>query len=249
MELVLWGYNKFYNTKHGNRVLSWAHYLGTATLTSYFPKGTKELSVSLYQATVLLLFNERTSWKAEDIQEATGLNDNDLTLTLQSLALGKKRVLTKRGSMGKAVEKEDQFIFNEEYTDVKYKVHVNSIQQNESVGVVPLNVKPLTNSTTSQYLPYNDAYLRIYTIQVEEAQHAAQAIDFSREATLDAAIVRIMKAKKTLGNTELINLTIDAVKKHFTPQPADIKARLESLMERDFVKRKEGNVRIWKYVA
>lgn len=86
-------------------------------------------------------------------------------------------------------------------------------------------------------------------MQVEEAQHAAQAIDFNREASLDAAIVRIMKARKTLGNTELINLIIDAVKKHFTPQPVDIKARLESLMERDFVKRKEGNVRIWEYVA
>src|SRR5258706_6659447 len=146
MELVLRDYNKFYNTKHGNRVLSWAHYLGTATLTSYFPKGTKELSVSLYQATVLLLFNEKTSWKAEEIQEATGLNDNDLTLTLQSLALGKKRVLTKRGSVGRAVEKEDQFTFNEEYTDVKYKVHVNSIQQNESARVVTLSVKPLATS-------------------------------------------------------------------------------------------------------
>jgi len=153
MELALRDYNKFYNTKHGNRVLSWAHHLGTATLTSHFPKGTKELSVSLYQATVLLMFNEKTSWKAEEIQEATGLNDNDLTLTLQSLALGKKRVLTKKGSVGRAVEKEDQFTYNAEYTDVKYKVHVNSIQQNESVSVFPLSVKPLASSTMSRDLP------------------------------------------------------------------------------------------------
>lgn len=153
MELALRDYNKFYSTKHGNRVLSWAHYLGTATLISQFPKGTKELSVSLYQATVLVLFNEKTSWKAEEIQEATGLNDNDLTLTLQSLALGKKRVLTKKGSVGRAVEKEDQFIFNEEYTDVKYKVHVNSIQQSESVSVIPLSVKPLATSTISRDPP------------------------------------------------------------------------------------------------
>jgi cullin 4 len=134
MGLALRDYHKFYNTKHGNRVLSWAHYLATTTLTSNFPKGAKELSVSLYQAIVLLLFNEKTSWKAEEIQEATGLNDDDLMLTLQSLALGKKRVLTKKGSMGKAVEKEDLFTFNAEFTDVKYRVHVNSIQQNESVS-------------------------------------------------------------------------------------------------------------------
>jgi cullin-4 len=140
MELALRDYNKFYNTKHGNRVLSWAHYLGTAILTAHFPKGTKELSVSLYQGTVLLLFNERTSWKAEEIQEMTGLNDNDLILTLQSLALGKKRVLTKRGSVGKGVEKEDLFTFNAEFTDAKYKVHINSIQQNETVSIIPLGV-------------------------------------------------------------------------------------------------------------
>lgn len=249
MELAIRDYNKFYNKKHGNRILTWAHYLGTASLTSHFPKGTKELSVSLYQATVLLLFNEKTSWKAEEIQEATGLNDNDLTLTLQSLALGKKRVLTKEGSAGKGVEKEDLFIFNAEFTDTKYKVHVNSIQQRESVSATPLGVTSLVSSIQSRDLHCNGVYLHIQTIQVEEAQHAAQTIDFYREASLDAAIVRIMKGKKTLANSELINLTIDTVKKHFTPQPADIKARLESLMERDFVKRREGNVRIWEYVA
>ena len=146
MELTLRDYSKFYSTKHGNRVLSWAHYLGTATLISHFPKGNKELSVSLYQATVLLLFNEKTSWKAEEIQEATGFNNNDLTLTLQSLALGKKRVLAKKGSAGKAVEKEDLFTFNNEFMDVKYKVHVNSIQRNESVSFTPLIVTPLASS-------------------------------------------------------------------------------------------------------
>jgi len=146
MALALRDYNKFYSTKHGNRVLSWAHYLGTATFISHFPKGTKELSVSLYQATVLLLFNEKTSWKADEIQEATGLSDNDLALTLQSLALGKKRVLTKNGSAGKAIEKEDLFTFNAEFTDTKYKVHVNSIQQKESVSFIPLSFTLLASS-------------------------------------------------------------------------------------------------------
>jgi hypothetical protein len=48
MELALRDYNKFYNTKHGNRVLSWAHYLGTATLTSHFPKGyQRTLSITV----------------------------------------------------------------------------------------------------------------------------------------------------------------------------------------------------------
>lgn len=160
MELALRGYSKFYGTKHGNRVLSWAQYLGTATLISCFPKGNKELSVSLYQATVLLLFNEKTSWKADEIQEATGLNDNDLTLTLQSLALGKKRVLTKKGSTGKAVQKEDLFTFNAEFTDAKYKVHVNSIQQNESVSFT-LSVTPLVPSPSLENSP---AMTRTYAL-------------------------------------------------------------------------------------
>jgi cullin-4 len=51
---------EFYKKKHANRVLNWDHALGNAAVVGNFKGGKKELLVSLYQAIVLLQFNENT---------------------------------------------------------------------------------------------------------------------------------------------------------------------------------------------
>lgn len=54
----LGSFTHFYKKKHGNRVLNWDHSLGNASVVGNFKGGKKELLVSLYQAIVLLQFNE-----------------------------------------------------------------------------------------------------------------------------------------------------------------------------------------------
>jgi cullin-4 len=64
MQKELEAFARFYQEKHKGRKLEWNHALGTATLTARFPKASKtqdqakNLTVSLYQATVLLLFED-----------------------------------------------------------------------------------------------------------------------------------------------------------------------------------------------
>jgi hypothetical protein len=84
---------------------------------------------------------------------------------------------------------------------------------------------------------------------MEETQQAVKVIDQYRDASLDAAIVRIMKAKKTLKSQQLITETIDAVNKHFKPEVKAIKLRIDSLMEREFIARKEGSSDTFVYLA
>jgi cullin-4 len=48
----------FYGRKYSGRRLVWHHSLGNCVLRAHFPAGTKELSVSLFQAAVLMLFND-----------------------------------------------------------------------------------------------------------------------------------------------------------------------------------------------
>lgn len=50
-----------------------------------------------------------------------------------------------------------------------------------------------------------------------------------RKSLLDAAIVRIMKAKKTMTHQALVTETVDIMKKHFTPDVGMIKTRFEQL--------------------
>ncbi|GFH30551.1 CULLIN_2 domain-containing protein, partial [Haematococcus lacustris] len=48
----------FYMHKYSGRRLQWYNSLGACVLRAAFPKGTKELSVSLFQAVVLCMFND-----------------------------------------------------------------------------------------------------------------------------------------------------------------------------------------------
>jgi len=73
MQRQIESYNSFYKRKHQSRVLDWDHALGTATLTARFKEGEKELSLSLYQAVVLLLFNDRDEIHFTEILVATGM--------------------------------------------------------------------------------------------------------------------------------------------------------------------------------
>lgn len=127
-------FDKFYQHKHSGRVLTWKHCLGHVTLTANFPKGRKELFVSAFQASVLLLFNTVPNdgfLSYDEIKTGTNLQDADLDRTLQSLACGKARVLTKHPK-GKDVKPTDTFTYNKSFTDPKVRVKINQIQLKET---------------------------------------------------------------------------------------------------------------------
>src|ERR1700722_2944720 len=147
MQDELTSYTEFYKKKHQGHKLYWDHTLGTATLKAQFSAGPKDLSVSLYQAIVLLLFNNVDELSYNEILEQTHMlvgsddasevlvpDEEELKRTLQSLACGKKRVL-KKIPPGRDVDEDDIFRFNPDFTDTRSKVHINSIQVKETVSV------------------------------------------------------------------------------------------------------------------
>ena len=159
-------FTEFYKKKHGNRVLNWDHALGNASVIGYFKGGKKELLVSLYQAIVLLQFNENVGGiRYNEIKTATRMREPcsvlfsvqaivtnwfviyfprstaeiDLKRTLQSLACGKQKVLKKK-PVGADVNESDVFYFNDDYTNPRHQVRIDSIQAKETVGRISLSV-------------------------------------------------------------------------------------------------------------
>jgi hypothetical protein len=96
-ELVHWQstFKEFYSKHYSSyRQLAWQHSMSTAMLRASFPKGAKELSVSLLQALVLLLFNDADELSYEAIKDELGVKDDkELQRTLLSLSAGKVRWL------------------------------------------------------------------------------------------------------------------------------------------------------------
>jgi cullin-4 len=106
--------------------------LHALSLSVFFEQGTKELSVSLFQALVLMLFNTNTKLSYKDIYAQTQIEVGELERTMQSLACGKVRVLNKLPK-GRDVNPTDEFEVNESFENPLYRIKINSIQMKETV--------------------------------------------------------------------------------------------------------------------
>jgi cullin 4 len=69
----------------------------------------------------------------------------------------------------------------------------------------------------------------------------------STTTQVDAAIVRVMKARKTLSHPLLMSELMSQLK--FPAKPLDLKKRIESLIERDYLERDEDNAQMYNYLA
>uniref|UniRef100_UPI00358F8003 cullin-4A-like isoform X1 n=1 Tax=Myxine glutinosa TaxID=7769 RepID=UPI00358F8003 len=82
---------------------------------------------------------------------------------------------------------------------------------------------------------------------VEEQASTQERVFQDRQYQIDAAIVRIMKMRKTLTHTLLVSELYNQLK--FPVKPADLKKRIESLIDRDYMERDKENPNQYHYVA
>lgn len=74
--------------------------------------------------------------------------DVDLKRALQSLACGKQKVLKKKPA-GPDVNESDTFYFNDDYTNPRHQVKIDSIQVKETVGRAVMDSKVPSNQLTN----------------------------------------------------------------------------------------------------
>ncbi|XP_061430926.1 cullin-4A-like isoform X1 [Lethenteron reissneri] len=82
---------------------------------------------------------------------------------------------------------------------------------------------------------------------VEEQASTHERVFQDRQYQIDAAIVRIMKMRKTLSHNLLVTELYNQLK--FPVKPADLKKRIESLIDRDYMERDKENANQYHYVA
>jgi len=214
-------FKNFYTTKYHGRKLQWQPNLGHCTLIGTFisPEGNDnktrrhELIVSLYQALVLLLFNDKDELTYNEILESTKIESVELRRTLQSLACGKFRVLVKEPK-GKDINDGDKFIYFKHFKCALYKIKINQVQLKETL---------------------------------EEHSMTEERIFQDRQYQIDAAIVRIMKTRKKLTHNNLSTEVFEHLK--FPVRAHDLKVRIESLIERDYLSRSKDNPMEYNYVT
>lgn len=205
-------FEQFYHNKYNGRKLHWKHQLAHCQLRARFPKGVKELVVSSSQAIVLLLFNdvpEGGTLQYSQIQEETLLCKSTDLYVLGGLLTRLADVELQRTLQSLAC--------------AKYRV---------------LSKRPKGRDVNpTDEFAFNDAFtdpkmrIKINQIQLKETKeenkttHERVAVD--RHMETQAAIVRIMKSRKTITHAELVAEVIKATRSRGMLEVSEIKENIE----------------------
>ncbi|PYH90357.1 putative SCF ubiquitin ligase subunit CulC [Aspergillus ellipticus CBS 707.79] len=228
IESVKQSFERFYLGKHNGRKLSWQSSMGTADIRATFQRSNgktqrHELNVSTYAMIILLLFNDvpaRGSLTYTEIQERTRIPDHDLIRNLQSLAVAPKTRVLKKEPMSKDVKPTDKFVFNHDFQSPFLKVRI---------GVVSGSANKVENQ--------------------DQRKETEKKMGEERGASIEAAIVRIMKQRKKLPHSQLMTEVLTQLSARFVPDVNMIKKRIESLIDREYLERVEEDPPTYGYVA
>lgn len=82
-----------------------------------------------------------------------------------------------------------------------------------------------------------------------EKQETRQKVEEDRKPQIEAAVVRIMKSRRVLDHNNIVAEVIKQLQSRFLANPGEIKKRIESLIERDFLERDSTDRRLYRYLA
>ncbi|ELT94808.1 hypothetical protein CAPTEDRAFT_227595 [Capitella teleta] len=217
-------FKKFYLGKHSGRKLQWQPTLGHCVLKAHFAAGKKELQVSLLQTLCLLMFNDGDEFSFEEIKEFTKIGSHS-EIVQRNAEIGELRRTLQSLACGKA-------------------------------RVLLKSPKGKDVDDGDRFRCHDDFKHKLFRIKInqiqmketqEENTNTTERVFQDRQYQVDAAIVRIMKMRKTLTHNTLIAELFNQLK--FPVKPADLKKRIESLIDRDYMERDKEQANQYHYVA
>lgn len=211
-----------YRQKYQGRRMAWQYALGHCIVKANGFTKPYELLVSLCQALVLVQFDADSCFTLPQLQHAIGMEDrSEMERILQSLSLGKD---------GTRILKKTDF-------DTKPKTRM-SVDDKDTFRI--------NDAFTS-----NARRIRITNIMIKESREertkTLDSVVRDRLYTIDAVLVRILKARKTILHQALIPQVLEQAK--FPAQPSDVKKRIESLIEREYMERDSKDRNRYNYLA
>ena len=221
-------FKSFYDKTHGGRKLIFMYHISKAQMVSPFiMKGRVKLQTSTFQMAVLLAFNtvDGDDLTYSQILDHTQLNDSTCKIALLGL-LKVTVLLCDANDKHEDWTNDTVFTLNRGFKSKRMIVQCS----------VPIDISSLKSGVSGHKT----------TVEAPELRR-------ERELKIQAAIVRIMKMRKTLGHNDLIAEVTPQIQKWFRPQISMIKTVIETLIENEYITRvtdEQGNfIKKYEYVA
>eukprot|EP00177_Eucheuma_denticulatum_P000766 GFKZ01001381.1.p1 GENE.GFKZ01001381.1~~GFKZ01001381.1.p1 ORF type:complete len:852 (+),score=133.99 GFKZ01001381.1:654-3209(+) len=212
-------FEDYYYSKHEGRRLTWQPLLGTADIRGRFGGGTRTVDLCSVSAYAMCILML--------------FNDKDC-LTCKEI-----------GEATQIPEKELHRHL-QSLSLAKYRVLRKEPREKE--------VKPEDKFYFNDDFTTKNRRIKMQVISAakengNERNQTRGRIDDDRRPLIDTAIVRIMKHRKVLGHTALVVEVTSQLSSRFEPNLQDIKKRIESLVEREYIERDTQNRQVYKYLA
>eukprot|EP00878_Enallax_costatus_P014463 GHUV01015127.1.p1 GENE.GHUV01015127.1~~GHUV01015127.1.p1 ORF type:complete len:678 (+),score=256.68 GHUV01015127.1:760-2793(+) len=219
LEAACKSFQDFYLTAHSGRRLSWQTNMGTADLKAAFNGGREKHEITVSTYQMVILLL---------FNDAEELSYREVAEATEIPPADLKRSLQSLAcAKGKNVLRKEPMSKEVEETD-KFS--------------------------------FNDAFtsklykIKIGTVSAQkegevEKQETRHKVEEDRKPQIEAAIVRIMKARKRLDHNSVVSEVTRQLAARFLPNPAVIKKRIESLIEREFLERDPTDRKVYVYLA
>ncbi|RUS17941.1 Cullin [Endogone sp. FLAS-F59071] len=212
-------FEKFYFGRHSGRRLTWQPNMGTADIKAQFKAKKHDINVSTYGMVILLLFNDLPEDKFLTVKDIQDQTDINDADLRRTL---QSLACAKYKILTKEPKGKDVNIDDQFYYNPEF--------------TCPL------------------ARIKIQTVasKVEnegERKHTQEKVDEERKHQTEAAIVRVMKDRKTMDHNLLIAEVTKQLSTRFSPSPNMIKKRIEALIDREYLERANGDRKMYNYLA
>jgi len=227
-----------YEANYGARRIAWRPDCGTAELKVQFNSGEKLLVVSTMQMCILEIFNDHTAVSLRQISKILDVEYDACIKAIHGMVFSKdKNVLIRNAktSMSQTNNNDDE-ITSMEISDDGRISKDDIFMFNDNFESKHYRIKIASASTSKKET-------------VEEAKRTAEIIHEDRKPEIEAAIVRVLKAKRKVEHNALIAEVAVALRSRFKVDVGETKRRIERLIELEYVARDDKDRKIYRYLC